>query len=116
MQQFSRALFAIILHLNMADHPADCRSVQDLVRNVTNTVTNLQTRSNQGGNNEESSRAQFESITDEVNTISDNFRFQDKRVEAESRIVTATTSTTVPPASFNPKGLRASLNKDANST
>lgn len=49
--------------LNMADR----RSVEDFVQNVINAVTNLQTRSNQRGNNEESSRAQFESITDEVN-------------------------------------------------
>ena len=45
--------------LNMADR----RSVQEFVQNVIN----LQTRSNQRGNNEESSRAEFESITDEVN-------------------------------------------------
>ena len=49
--------------LNMADR----RSVQEFVQNVINAVTNLQTRSNQRGNNEESSRAEVESITDEVN-------------------------------------------------
>ena len=53
--------------LNMGDRPADRRSVQDFVRNVINAVTNLQTRSNQRGNDEESSRAEFESITDKVN-------------------------------------------------
>ena len=45
--------------LNMADR----RSVQEFVQNVIN----LQTRSNQRRNNEESSRAEFESITDKVN-------------------------------------------------
>ena len=32
MQQFSRALLAIILHLNMADRPAHRRSLEDFVR------------------------------------------------------------------------------------
>ena len=64
MQQFSRAVLHLLTwRIVMADR----RSVQDLVRNVINAVTNLQTRSNQRGNNEESSRAEFESITDEVN-------------------------------------------------
>lgn len=56
--------------LNMADR----RSVQEFVQNVIN----LQTRSNQRGNKEESSRAEFESITDKVNA-----QFQDKVVKAE---------------------------------
>ena len=83
----------------MADRPADRRSVQDFVRNVINAVTNLQTRSNQRGNNEESSRAEFESITDEVNT-----QFQMPRQGSRGRrTATATTSTIVPPISFNPR-------------
>ena len=99
MQQFSRALLAVILHLNMADSPADRRSVQGFVRNVINAVTNLQTRSNQRGNNEESSRAEFESITDEMNA-----QFQIPRQASRGRrIATATTSTIVSAASFNPR-------------
>jgi len=75
--------------LNMADCPAGCRSVQDFVQNVINVVTNLQTRSNQRGNNEESSRAEFESITDEVNA-----QFQIPRQGSRGqRTATATTST-----------------------
>ena len=81
----------------MADRPADRRSVQDFVRNVINAVTNLHTRSNQRENNEESSRAEFESINDEVNA-----RFQIPRQASRGRrIATATTSTIVPAASFN---------------
>ena len=53
MQQFSRASLAVIGHPNMADRPADRRSVQDFLWNVINAVTNVQTRSNQRGNNEE---------------------------------------------------------------
>ena len=72
----------------MADRPADRRSVQDFVRNVINAVTNLHTRSNQRGNNEESSRAVFESITDEVNA-----QFQIPRQGSRGRrTATATTS------------------------
>ena len=68
MQQFSRALLAVILHFRMGDRPAVRTSVQDLVRNVINAVTNLQTRSNQRRDNEKKrSRAEFESITDKVN-------------------------------------------------
>ena len=82
----------------MADRPADRRSVQDFVRNVINAVTNLQTRSNQRGNNEESSRAEFESITDEVNA-----KFQIPRQGSRGRrTATATTATIVPSTSFNP--------------
>ena len=73
----------------MADRPADRRSVQDFVRKVVNAVTSLQTRSNQRGNNEESSRAEFESITDEVNA-----QFQISRQGSRGRrTATATTST-----------------------
>ena len=67
--------------LNMADR----RSVQEFVQNVIN----LQTRSNQRGNNEESSRAEFESITDKVNA-----QFQIPRQGSQGwRTATPTTST-----------------------
>ena len=83
----------------MADRPADRRSVQDFVRNVINAVTNLQTKSNQRGNNEESSRAEFESIADEANA-----QFQIPRQGSRGlRTATATTSTIVPSTSFNPR-------------
>ena len=67
--------------LNMADR----RSVQEFVQNVIN----LQTRSNQRGNNEESDRADLESITDEVNA-----QFQIPRQGSRGwRTATSTTST-----------------------
>ena len=82
-----------------ADRPAGRRSVQDFVRNVINAVTNLQTRSSQRANNEESSRAEFESITEEVNA-----QFQiPRQVSRGRRTATATTSTIVPATSFNPR-------------
>lgn len=103
MQQFP-ALFLcgfVFLYANMADHPPDRRSVQDFVRNVINAVTNLQTQTSQVERNEESSSAAFTALGDELNA-----RFQIPRGGASpgrTNIATATNSTIVPAASFNPR-------------
>ena len=57
----------VFLYANMADHPPDHRSVQDLVQNATNAETNLQTQTSQVERNEESSSAAFTALSDEPN-------------------------------------------------
>ena len=61
--------------LNMADRPADRRSVQDFVRNVINAVTNLQTRSKRI---ETMKKAADLNLSQSLMMSMRNFRFQDK--------------------------------------
>ena len=78
------------LALNWKSYVFTCSSLCSFCADyVIKAVTNLQTRSNQRGNNEESDRADLESITDEVNA-----QFQIPRQGSRGwRTATSTTST-----------------------
>ena len=78
------------LALNWKSNVFTCSSLCSFCADyVIKAVTNLQTRSNQRGNNEESDRADLESITDEVNA-----QFQIPRQGSRGwRTATSTTST-----------------------
>lgn len=77
----------------MADRPADRRAVRDVLKAVLNAVTNLQPTNEL----EESRRAEYSSVSDEVNVGIQIPRGRGRR------IATATPSTVVSAASFNPR-------------